>query len=126
MEGGAPPFSLSLSHTHTHVSNPLPHINPRASLLVTIHSIQVSGISLTDTELAEFREVFNLVDKDGSGAIDAGEVKELMTMLGMNPTMGEVEDLVREIDIDGNGEAGLVDAAFHHFILQVKTPYLPN
>jgi Ca2+-binding EF-hand superfamily protein len=34
----------------------------------------VSGLDLTDVELAEFREVFKLVDKDGSGEIDAGEV----------------------------------------------------
>lgn len=67
---------------------------------------------LTDTELAEFREVFNLVDKDGSGAIDAGEVRELMMMMGMNPTMSEVVDMVREIDVDGNGE---VD--FEEFLL---------
>lgn len=64
----------------------------------------VSGIQLTDRELAEFKELFNLVDKDGSGAIDAEEIRTLMNMLGMTPTPAEVIDLVHEIDTDGNGE----------------------
>lgn len=52
------------------------------------------------------------MDKDRSGAIDASEVRDLMLMLGMTPTMSEVQDLVREIDVDGNGE---VD--FEEFLL---------
>eukprot|EP00227_Mantoniella_beaufortii_P019280 CAMPEP_0197580892 /NCGR_PEP_ID=MMETSP1326-20131121/4578_1 /TAXON_ID=1155430 /ORGANISM="Genus nov. species nov., Strain RCC2288" /LENGTH=175 /DNA_ID=CAMNT_0043144719 /DNA_START=132 /DNA_END=660 /DNA_ORIENTATION=- len=72
----------------------------------------ISGIDLSESELSEFREVFNLVDRDGSGYIDAGEVRELMTLLGMTPTMSEVQALVQEIDTDGNG---VVD--FEEFLL---------
>ena len=52
------------------------------------------------------------MDKDKSGAIDATEVRDLMLMLGMTPTMADVQDLVREIDVDGNG---VVD--FEEFLL---------
>ena len=64
---------------------------------------QISGLDLSESELSEFREVFNLVDRDHSGYIDAGEVKELMAMLGMSPTIGEIQALVKEIDKDGRG-----------------------
>ena len=36
----------------------------------------VSGIELSDADLAGFREVFDLVDKDKSGAIEMEEVEE--------------------------------------------------
>ncbi|ACO70037.1 predicted protein, partial [Micromonas commoda] len=59
-----------------------------------------------------FREVFDLVDKDKSGAIETEEVEELTKLLGLDLTRDEVELLVREIDKDGNGE---VD--FEEFLL---------
>lgn len=72
----------------------------------------VAGMELSEQDLAGFREVFDLVDKDGSGAIDAEEVHELLSILGMEATPEEVDTMVREIDRDGNGE---VD--FEEFLL---------
>ena len=61
-------------------------------------------MELSEQDLAAFREVFDLVDKDGSGAIDAREVSELMSLIGMKTSPEEVDLLVSEIDADGNGE----------------------
>ena len=72
----------------------------------------VAGMELSEQDLAGFREVFDLVDKDGSGAIDAEEVHALLCLLGMESTPEEVDTMVREIDRDGNGE---VD--FEEFLL---------
>jgi calmodulin len=36
---------------------------------------------LTAEELAEFREIFNLVDRDGGGTISQAELGELMVRL---------------------------------------------
>ena len=74
----------------------------------------VGGMELSEQDLAAFREVFDLVDKDGSGAIDAREVSELMSLIGMKTSPEEVDLLVSEIDADGNGE---VD--FEEFLLVV-------
>ena len=68
------------------------------------NALQVGAVELTDAEVAEFREVFDLVDKDGGGTIEATEVKELMELLGLQPKQSEVEAMIAEIDIDGNGE----------------------
>jgi len=48
--------------------------------------------------------VFDLVDKDKGGSIDADEVLELMQMLGMKPSRDSVEKMISEIDKDGNGQ----------------------
>ena len=47
------------------------------------------GDRLTPEELAEFREIFNLVDKDGGGTISKEEeLGELMETLGIDATGG--------------------------------------
>merc|ERR1712117_454888 len=52
----------------------------------------------------EIREVFNVLDIDGSGFISAKELKQVMTDLGDNPSDSEVEELMRYADIDGDGK----------------------
>ena len=57
------------------------------------------------TDLNEqLREAFNLFDRDGSGAIDSDEIKGIMRKLGERLTDEEVEEIVREIDLDGDGQ----------------------
>ncbi|KAA0157502.1 hypothetical protein FNF29_00078 [Cafeteria roenbergensis] len=59
---------------------------------------------LTKQELQEYREIFNLVDKDGGGSISADELADLMETLGIHAKKEEVEAMIAEIDEDGSGE----------------------
>ena len=59
---------------------------------------------LSHEELAEFREIFNLVDRDGGGSISKEELGELMDTLGINASQEEVDLMIEEIDQDNNGE----------------------
>ena len=52
----------------------------------------------------DMREVFNVLDIDGSGFISTKELKQVMTDLGDNPSDSEVEELMRYADIDGDGK----------------------
>ena len=40
----------------------------------------MEGTDATPEEVAEFREIFNLVDLDGGGSIDLDELRELMEL----------------------------------------------
>ena len=50
----------------------------------------------------EFKEAFSLFDKDGDGTITTKELGTVMRSLGQNPTEGELQDMVNEVDADGN------------------------
>ena len=52
--------------------------------------------------LTDFKEAFSLLDKDGDGTINTKELGILMRSLGQNPTEHELEEIIREIDMDGN------------------------
>ena len=59
---------------------------------------------LSEDEVAEFREIFNLVDRDGGGSITASELGELMDTLGIDASPEEIEAMIKEIDQDGDGD----------------------
>ena len=48
-------------------------------------------------------EAFRVLDKDGNGSICASDLKIVMTNLGENLTDEEIEEMIKEADIDGDG-----------------------
>ena len=59
---------------------------------------------LTKQEISEFREIFDLVDKDKGGSISKEELSDLMDTLGINASAEEIDLMINEIDDDNNGE----------------------
>ena len=57
----------------------------------------------TDNE-EEILEAFKVFDKDGNGFISAAELRHIMTNLGEKLTDEEVDEMIREADIDGDGQ----------------------
>ncbi|XP_061360537.1 calmodulin-2/4-like isoform X1 [Gastrolobium bilobum] len=69
---------------------------------------------LSDEQISEFKEAFSLFDKDGDGShlslsllflccITTKELGTVMRSLGQNPTEAELQDMINEVDADGNG-----------------------
>uniref|UniRef100_A0A8C5VYJ6 EF-hand calcium-binding domain-containing protein 11 n=1 Tax=Microcebus murinus TaxID=30608 RepID=A0A8C5VYJ6_MICMU len=57
----------------------------------------------TDRE-EEIRGAFSASDKDGNGYISAAELRHVMTDLGDKLTDKEADEMVREADMDGDGQ----------------------
>uniref|UniRef100_A0A803Q191 EF-hand domain-containing protein n=1 Tax=Cannabis sativa TaxID=3483 RepID=A0A803Q191_CANSA len=73
----------------------------------------VAQYVLSEEQIVEFKEAFCLFDKDGDGEFSAISsiigcitVEELATVirsLDQNPTEEELQDMINEVDVDGNG-----------------------
>ena len=50
----------------------------------------------------EFKEAFGLFDPKDEGFITSKELGSVMRSLGENPTEAELQDMVNEVDGDGN------------------------
>lgn len=72
----------------------------------------------TDSE-EEIREAFRVFDKDGNGFISAAELRHVMTNLGEKLTDEEVDEMIREADIDGDGQVNYEGAYFSLFCISV-------
>ena len=70
----------------------------------SVVNFTVDGAILTEEQVHEFREVFEMFDNDGEGAIDAQELATVMRALGQNPTQAELEEMVKRVDSDGSGQ----------------------
>ncbi|EEB09679.1 calmodulin Cam1 [Schizosaccharomyces japonicus yFS275] len=59
--------------------------------------------TLTNEQIAEFKEAFSLFDRDQDGNITSNELGVVMRSLGQSPTAAELQDMINEVDADGNG-----------------------
>eukprot|EP00249_Psilotum_nudum_P013065 c24133_g1_i2 orf=220-1269(+) len=59
---------------------------------------------LTKRQKQELKECFNLIDADGSGAIDVGELVTAFTVLGLRVRRSEVEKILSKVGSGGSGE----------------------
>jgi len=58
---------------------------------------------LTEEQKQEIKEAFDLFDTDGSGRIDAKELKVAMRALGFEPKKEEVKKMIADVDKEGTG-----------------------
>jgi len=62
---------------------------------------------LSEEQIEVFKQAFDLFDADGSGVIDANELKEAMRALGFEVTKKQVDEMIEEVDQDGSGTIDL-------------------
>merc|ERR1712039_1025377 len=61
------------------------------------------GGGLSDEQIEEMREAFNLFDTDHSGSIDYRELKAAMHALGFDVKKDELKKMITDIDADASG-----------------------
>lgn len=60
-------------------------------------------INLPEEQIEEYQEIFSFFDRDGGGTITSVELGQVMRTFGWNPTEGDLNEMIGEIDQDGNG-----------------------
>nr|AAA92677.1 calmodulin-like protein [Pisum sativum] len=58
---------------------------------------------LSEEQIVDFKEAFGLFDKDGDGCVTVEELATVIRSLDQNPTEEELQDMISEVDADGNG-----------------------
>merc|ERR1711988_1386331 len=58
--------------------------------------------ALSEQQVEEIREAFELFDIDGSGTIDAKELGTCMRALGLEGTKDEIRKMIEDIDKDSD------------------------
>ena len=58
---------------------------------------------IPDIKIKEYRDAFDMFDKDRDGVITAKELANVMRSLNQDPTENELREMIEEVDINGNG-----------------------
>ena len=61
------------------------------------------AVHLSNEEMSEIKEAFDLFDQDGSNCIDIAELKQAMRALGLHASRQAVKALMKKADADGSG-----------------------
>ncbi|TPX55654.1 hypothetical protein PhCBS80983_g05134 [Powellomyces hirtus] len=69
----------------------------------TIPRTKTRKFRLSEAQIREIREAFDLFDEDGSGEISGKEWRVAMRALGFEPSNEEVKKMLSEMDDDGSG-----------------------
>jgi len=71
--------------------------------------VEMARENLSEEKLKEYKDIFSFFDKDGGGSITSIELGQnydlwqVMRTFGWNPTELELQEMINEIDQDGNG-----------------------
>jgi Ca2+-binding EF-hand superfamily protein len=69
---------------------------------------------LTPQQIADFRDVFAVFDRNNDNSISASEILDVMASLGQDVTQEQLQDILNEYDIDNSGS---ID--FEEFLLMM-------
>jgi calmodulin len=58
--------------------------------------------SLSAEQIQEFRQAFDIMDRNGDSVITVEDLATVMRAIGQSPTLNELQDMIREVDADGN------------------------
>lgn len=76
----------------------------RSSTMATLTQKTPTRPGLSDDEVEELRQAFDLFDTDGGGTIDPKELRAAMRSLGLETKNQTVYQMIQDIDKDAKGE----------------------
>ena len=66
----------------------------------------------------EYKDAFEMFDKNKDGTISTKDLINVLRSLNQDPTEEELNEMIAEVDLDGNGEIALLDAVMvlNHYL----------
>ena len=64
----------------------------------------VKRLDIPEDKIAEYKEAFDMFDKDGGGTISANEIVKIMKNFGYPIKKSEAQKMISDIDDNGDGE----------------------
>jgi len=64
---------------------------------------QQAVASVHDELFEQYKKNFDALDDDGTGSLDAEELRQLFMEMGLKVTLDEVKEWIKEVDVDGGG-----------------------
>ncbi len=61
-------------------------------------------LDVPEEKLSEYKEAFDMFDKDHSGGISIQEISKIMKNYGNPMSKEEIQNMIKDIDTDGDGE----------------------
>ena len=59
---------------------------------------------ITEEQRKDFQDIFDQFDKDKDGKISGKELKNAMVSMGQSPTDDEINEMMREVDLNQDGK----------------------
>lgn len=107
-ELGAVLASLGKNPTHAELQDLLVEVDTGSTGKIDLFNFLtiMSGKKQTHESIEDeqYKQAFRVFDKDGNGYISRSELRHVMNNLGERPTDAEVDAMIREADIDGDGQ----------------------
>ncbi|CAL9029341.1 unnamed protein product [Prunus brigantina] len=75
---------------------------------------------LTDEQVEELKQAFDIFDKDGSGTITTDELRNVLTSLGQTPSEEDLEEFLQQM----GGKNGMV--RFDQYLIFMEKLMYPN
>ena len=72
---------------------------------------------MTEEDIADLKETFNMFDKDGGGTISQAELKSVMERLGMKVSDADIMEVILSVDKNFDGEIDFDEGEKAHCIL---------
>ncbi|XP_052103548.1 calmodulin-like [Mytilus californianus] len=97
--------SLGQNPTDIELKNIIDEVDADGDGTVDFHeflTMMSKQLSSRDTA-GEIREAFRVFDKEANGFITVEELRDIMGNMGEKMTEEEVEEMIQEVDIDGDG-----------------------
>jgi calmodulin len=110
-------------HEETKKTEPLPQLlRAIYTRYMNLYEDYIANMyDLTNEKIAEYKEAFDMIDKDKKGTISVNDITKIMKNFGYPISRKEVEKMVAEMDTSGSGELD-----FEEFVtlMQKQTQYI--